>query len=139
MNKTIEKYKDIIDLPHHEPKNFPRMSMYERAAQFSAFDAVTGHSEAIEEQSRFVENYLEISEEDQRVFNIKLREILAKIKDKPVISVKYFVPDKVKDGGEYLTYIGVLKRFDEVEKRIEFIDGTKIALEQIFDINEIKE
>ena len=37
------KYDDIINIEHFEPKH-PRMSMYNRAAQFSAYDALTGYN-----------------------------------------------------------------------------------------------
>ena len=42
-------YEDIIDLPHHVSKTHPQMSVYNRAAQFAPFAALTGHDEAIEE------------------------------------------------------------------------------------------
>ena len=45
-------YDDIINLPHPEPKYHPRMSMKQRAAQFSPFAALTGYKEAIEKAQR---------------------------------------------------------------------------------------
>ena len=42
-------YDDIINLPHHVSQKHPQMSMYQRAAQFAPFAALTGHSEAIED------------------------------------------------------------------------------------------
>lgn len=47
------KYDDIINLPHPTSTKYPRMSMYDRAAQFSPFAALTGHDEAIEETAKF--------------------------------------------------------------------------------------
>ena len=46
MNNT-DKYNDIINLPHHVSPDRRQMSMIDRAAQFSPFAALTGHSEAI--------------------------------------------------------------------------------------------
>ena len=46
------KYDDIIDLPHPVSEKHPHMSMYDRAAQFSPFDALTGYSESIDETAR---------------------------------------------------------------------------------------
>lgn len=43
------KYDDIINLPHHVSVKHPRMSMNNRAAQFSPFAAPTGYEKAIEE------------------------------------------------------------------------------------------
>ena len=42
-------YDDIINLPHYEPKHHPRMSMWNRAAQFAPFAALTGFDDAIKE------------------------------------------------------------------------------------------
>ncbi|MDO4992011.1 MAG: hypothetical protein Q4E26_03540 [Prevotellaceae bacterium] len=44
----MEKYDDIINLPHHVSKKHPQMSMSQRAAQFAPFAALTGHDKAIE-------------------------------------------------------------------------------------------
>ena len=44
-----DNYEDIINLPHHVSKKHPQMSMYNRAAQFSPFAALTGYEKAIEE------------------------------------------------------------------------------------------
>ena len=44
---TAQKYADIIDLPHHVSKCHPQMSMWNRAAQFAPFAALTGYEDAI--------------------------------------------------------------------------------------------
>ena len=48
-------YDDIINLPHHVSTKHPRMSMYNRSAQFSPFAALTGYEKAIEEARRKLE------------------------------------------------------------------------------------
>lgn len=45
------KYDDIINLPHHVSTEHPRMSMSDRAAQFSPFAALTGYDDAIREKN----------------------------------------------------------------------------------------
>ena len=47
-----EKYKDMLRLPHPVSATHPRMSLQDRAAQFSPFAALTGHGAAIAETSR---------------------------------------------------------------------------------------
>ena len=47
-----DNYDDIIDLPHHISPKRPQMSIYDRAAQFSPFAALTGHNEAVRETER---------------------------------------------------------------------------------------
>jgi hypothetical protein len=48
----MDNYDDIINLPHYEPKHHPRMSMWNRAAQFAPFAALTGYEEAIKDTAR---------------------------------------------------------------------------------------
>ena len=43
----MDNYDDIINLPHHVSKRHPQMSMWNRAAQFAPFAALTGYDEAI--------------------------------------------------------------------------------------------
>ena len=50
-DNVMGKYEQIIDLPHYEPRH-TRMPLYNRAAQFAPFAALSGHYEAIEETSR---------------------------------------------------------------------------------------
>ena len=45
-------YDDIINLPHYEPKHHPRMPMWNRAAQFAAFAALTGYEDAIKDTAQ---------------------------------------------------------------------------------------
>ena len=49
MNKSNDnhKYDDIINLPHHTSPKRPRMTMIDRAAQFSPFAALTGYAAAV--------------------------------------------------------------------------------------------
>ena len=54
-------YSDIIDHPHFVSRQFPRMSMEKRAAQFSPFKALTGFEEAVDEVVRFSETQEEIA------------------------------------------------------------------------------
>lgn len=47
--RSIEEYRDIIDLPHPDSKTHPRMSIQNRAAQFAPFAAVTGYDDAVKQ------------------------------------------------------------------------------------------
>ena len=49
------KYDDIIEMEHPTSSKHPRMSLYNRAAQFSPFAALTGHEDAIKKTARLVE------------------------------------------------------------------------------------
>ena len=45
-------YDDIINLPHHVSKRHPQMSMWNRAAQFAPFAALTGYDDAIKDTAQ---------------------------------------------------------------------------------------
>ncbi len=46
------KYDDIINLPHHQSKTRPHMSLYDRAAQFSPFSALTGYDDILKDAAK---------------------------------------------------------------------------------------
>jgi hypothetical protein len=62
MKESIEKYLDIINMPHHVSKKHPQMSRYERAAQFAPFAALTGYEDIIKEEGRLTDNRIEIKQ-----------------------------------------------------------------------------
>lgn len=51
----MSNYDDIINLPHHTSPVRPRMTMRQRAAQFTPFAALTGYEEAIARSRRLNE------------------------------------------------------------------------------------
>lgn len=56
--RVMDKYDDIINLPHHVSKRHPQMSMLNRAAQFAPFAAIAGHDTAIRTTAeKNLENY----------------------------------------------------------------------------------
>ena len=44
-------YADIIDLPHYHVPGRPYMDDFGRSAQFSAFNALEGYEEMVDEES----------------------------------------------------------------------------------------
>lgn len=127
-------YDDIIDLPHHVSKSHPQMSMYNRAAQFAPFAALTGHNAAITEAARLTETEKELSESDAEVLNRKLAFILQHIKDYILVEIVYFEPDGKKAGGSYLTKAGFIKESDPLAGTLEMDDGSLIPIRHIRDI-----
>ncbi len=110
------------------------MPMQDRAAQFSPFAALTGYDDAIDETARLTGRKLELGEEAKEVLDRKLQYLGSIISDQPEISVTYFVPDEKKDGGEYVTVSGKLKRIDEYGRVLVLTDGDKIGLDEVIDI-----
>lgn len=130
----MSKYDEIINIPHFDPVNHERMSMTERAAQFSPFAALTGYSESVKETARLTKGKIELSEDMKYEIDMKLMLIEEHIKEKPKVSVLYFIKDKKKSGGEYNEFTGIIRRIDKVNGKIIFIDKTIIDLNDIIDI-----
>ena len=130
----MSKYDEIINIPHFDPVNHKRMSMTERAAQFSPFAALTGYSESVKETARLTKNKKELSEDMKYEIDMKLQLIEEHIKEKPEVNIIYFVKDKKKSGGDYNEYTGVIRRIDKVNGKIIFFDKTIIDLKDIIDI-----
>ena len=72
------RYDDMIGLGHPISKTHPPMARGKRAAQFAAFDALTGFGEAIFEAGRETEEKKELSEDmiDMSLRYIPLQSIL---------------------------------------------------------------
>ena len=80
-------YDDIIQLPHPTSARHPRMSFSGRAAQFSPFAALSGHSAALAETARLTDRQIELSDDDKAVLDQKQRILLEHIKEQPEIAV----------------------------------------------------
>jgi len=65
-NKDEHKYDDIIHLPHPVSKKHPQMPMIDRAAQFSPFAALTGHTDAIKETERLAIERITLEEAGEK-------------------------------------------------------------------------
>ena len=128
------EYDDIIDLPHHVSATRPRMSMIDRAAQFSPFAALTGYDAAIKETGRLTDERIELSEESRAALDIKQQLLMDNLADRPVVSVTYFVPDERKSGGAYVTVTGQVKKIDEFARLLILTDGVKIPLDEVLDL-----
>ena len=59
-----DRYKEIIDHPHHVSDHRPQMSMEKRAAQFSPFKAMVGYEDEVDDTVRTVES--EVAAEIER-------------------------------------------------------------------------
>ena len=130
----MNKYKDIINLPHHASKTRKPMSLYNRAAQFAPFAALTGYDDAIKETARLTEERIELSDELKNMLNQKIKLIIENIKLQPEVAITYFVPDNKKSGGVYKTISGNIKRIDEYNKKLIFLDKNELRFNEIHDI-----
>ena len=129
-----KNYDDIINLPCPTSKRHPRMAMIDRAAQFAPFAALTGYDDAITETGRLTNEKIDLSDETKERIDLKINFLIDNIEENPEITVTYFVPDKRKSGGEYLTVTGKLKKIDGYEQTLLMMDGLKISIFEILSI-----
>ena len=130
----MNKYDDIINLPHYEFKYHKRQSMEARASQFSAFAALTGYSDLVKETSRLTDRKIELSEEEKNDLDRKLQVIKDNIKNQPEVIITYFISDKTKKGGKYEDIICNIKKIDNVNHLLVLTNNKKIYLKDIFNI-----
>lgn len=130
----MSDYDDIINLPHHQSKNHPHMSMHDRAAQFAPFAALTGYDDAIKEARRLTDSKPELDENRLEELDQKLADLMTRIEEHPKVTITYFEPDDNKDGGEYIAYDGRLSKIDYAGKALIFEDNKIISLSDILKI-----
>lgn len=124
-------YDDIILLPHHVSQNHPQMPLRERAAQFAPFAALTGYEAAVGETARLTAKRRELDAQEAAELNRRLADLAARLKDRPKVTIEYFVPDERKAGGAYVTVTGVVRNISVSERLLVMEYGTAIPLEDI--------
>lgn len=130
-----EKYREIINLPHHVSENRPHMSMIDRAAQFSPFAALTGHDEALDETVRLTDVFVEPDDDEKQLLDEKIHMISEHLEEKPLVTVTYFVPDDKKDGGRYVNVTDYIKKIDTLSREIITGEGVRIPVDFIVGIS----
>lgn len=131
------KYADIINLPHPISKKHPQMSMYDRAAQFSPFAALTGYEDSVNEVARLTEDRIELDEEEKKQLDEKMKIIENEIINNGFSKVKitYFVPDEFKEGGRYEVKNGNIRKINYIGKCLVFDDRDIININDITNID----
>ena len=111
------------------------MSLYNRAAQFAPFAALTGYEEAIIETARLTAPKVDMMEDNQQLLDRKLALLSYSLREQPTVSITYFQPDKKKTGGQYLTVTGVIKSIRDSERVILMADGKSVSIDTIISID----
>ena len=93
-----------------------------------------GYEDAVRETGREVESKIEISDEIKLLIDGKLQFIKENINKKEEVSFTYFVPDLVKEGGRYITEVGIVKKFDDINQEIILMDRRVIPINELIDV-----
>lgn len=126
------KYNDIIHMSRPISKR-KKMSLSQRAAQFSPFAALTGHDAAIKETARLTNERVELDEQEIKILNEKLFYLKEHLPYS--IKVTYFIPDELKDGGMYHTIENTLLKIDEVNNLLIFDNHLRLSIYDIIKID----
>lgn len=129
----MNKYDDIINLSRPISKH-SKMTLYQRSAQFAPFSALTGYEGQVKETARQTYKKIELDEEIKLKLNLKIEIIQEMLHNNPEIEIKYYVPDKIKDGGKYETIKNKVKKIDNYNQAIIMQDDLKIDINEIIDI-----
>ena len=130
----MDKYKDIINLPHKQSSKRPHMSLLDRAAQFAPFAALVGYDDAIKETGRLTDERIEMSEEKLAVLNARYQILVDHLGEEQEVTITYFVPDIYKTGGSYVTTTGVVKKLGTYERLVTMVDGTRILMDDVLTL-----
>lgn len=128
-----EKYKEIINLPHHVSSTRTPMPRADRAAQFAPYSALSGYEDAVEETARILDQPIEIDESEKEKINTALTSLLSSPPDTKA-KITFFRPDEKKSGGAYITITDEIGKFDEIAHEITLVCGTKINLHLVTEI-----
>lgn len=112
----MEKYKNIINLPHKQSTRRPQMSRIDCADQFASYAALTGCDDAIKETKRLTDAEIDLSVEMLNVLNMKYQILVDWFNEEHEVSFTYFVPDGEKSGGAYVTKQGMLQMCETYKK-----------------------
>lgn len=128
------RYDDILLMPRPTSARHLRMPLSGRVAIFSPFAALSGHDGAIREAARLTDRRIELEEDERERLDRKQRILEAHLTDRPEITVTWFRPDGKKAGGSYERTTGRLTRVDGTDRVLILINGTRIPMDDILDI-----
>lgn len=135
----IEKYWDILDLPHHVSTTRAHRTMLERAAQFSAFAALTGYEDAIEETGRRTESMVQLDEDAIALLDEQLRQVVERIQEQPTVEMTFFQPDAYKEGGSYVTLTAQIRKLDPIVRTLTTVQGRTVPIDSIVSLSVLSE
>ena len=103
----------------------------DRAAQLAPFAALTGYEAAVGETARQTTERRELDAQDAAELNRRLTDLAARLKDRPEVTIEYFVPDERKAGGAYVTVTDVVRNISIAERIVALVNGDVIPINDI--------
>lgn len=136
MGKKVERYSDIIDLPHHQSVRRPHIPNYNRAAQFAPFAALVGYDQMVQDTADILllDKRIILSEDQKNILDEKLNRLKNLSLENIEIFVLYF--EEIACGiGRYISYYGKVKKLEKHPARLIMMDKKQIYINDILEID----
>ena len=130
-----KNYDDMLGMKRPASERHPKMNRVARAAQFAPFAALTGFEELVAEEARVTEEKTELTDEEKLRISEMISAAIASGEERE-ISLTYFVADKYKKGGSYVTRVGIPKSFDAYRRMLIMADGEEIPMDAVTEVSE---
>ena len=125
------KYDDIINIDYNSIRK-PKMSLEDRSAQFSPFQALEGYMDDVYETERVTQNKKLLDDNKKEEINNK---ILYLYTNNLEGIFTYFIKDKRKEGGSYREIKSKIKKIDYINGIIYFNNYIKVTIDDIVNID----
>ena len=114
--------------------------MSRSAAQFAPFAALVGYDEMVQDTADILllDKRIILSEDAKCLLDVQLQGIREKIDLNPEIKIVYFDEKVNKLGGGYALHSGKVKKIEEYPAMLVFLDGKKVLIEDIIQIENEK-
>ena len=95
---------------------------------------MTGYEAAVGETARQTTERRELDAQDAAELNRRLTDLAARLKDRPEVTIEYFVPDERKAGGAYVTVTDVVRNISIAERIVALVNGDVIPIDDIVSL-----
>ncbi len=133
------RYDDIIHLSPPVSTRHTPMSRENRAAQFAPFAALTGYEDAVRETARMTDAKVAPTEEQMARINRALNTIHTRRDHTTVWEVTYFLADRKKQGGAYVTRRNTVRDINPASRVLILADHTEIPFSDILSLRVAEE
>ncbi len=116
-------YEKLINMTRPVSQRHAPMTLYNRAAQFAPFAALTGLDEELGEAGRLTDADTELTEERIAELDRLLRQA---VEENRTVSLTCFIPDSKKAGGAYRTFTAKIKKADPTQGLLILQNGITI-------------
>ena len=90
---------------------------------------------AVQETARLTDRRIELDEGEKAAIDRRLSLVNDRLPEPTEVTITYFVPDKKKAGGAYVSVSGSVKKIDDYERTVVLCDGTSVRVDDILHVD----